>query len=92
MFTVAVYEGALQYGGAEEGGWWFWGGSLVPGTERWALTERGALRLMRRLRKAWPQGGDRSSVWPRERDFDVELFEGVSRAPGWVPEYRPHYE
>jgi len=92
MITLAVYEGGLAYGGPEEGGWWFWAGDLVPGTVRHADTEEEAIETATRLRATYPAGSDRTSVLPRETDYQVEWFEDTDTAPEFVPATRPFYE
>lgn len=91
LWTVAVYEGGLASGGPEEGGWWFWAGELVSRKHR-RFTQWGAYRLSRRLRSRFPQGADRSSVIPRDDDYEVIVFEPGEAAERWYPSVRPHYE
>lgn len=91
-YTIAVYEGGLAYGGAEEGGWWFWAGEYVPGTTRHCDTEERAWDIVREMVARYPAGSDRTNVRPQETDYSVEMFEDRYIAPQYFPDARPHYE
>lgn len=91
-WCVAVYEGGLAYGGAEEGGWWYWAGERVEDSPILnAPSEEEAFGLAAILREYWPQGSDRTNVHPNEDDYEVAVFVG-KEPPRYVPETRPHYE
>lgn len=91
-WSVAVYSGGLQFGGAEEGGWWFWAGELAEGTPvLQAPSEDEAYALAAILRESWPQGVDRTNVHPQDDDFEVEVFPGEV-VPPHVPLVTPFYE
>ena len=95
-YIVAVFDCAQQYGGHEEGGWWYDSGSLVRiirvfknDDHAYAYARR--LNYKLRSRSFGPNCG--------KREYTSVISEGEIRAyvyedkvPNWFPEYRPHYE
>jgi len=88
--TVALYENDREYGGPEEGGWWYDVGTLIPGTQRSFLLEDAPQALVYRdtlvarypYQRGWMSRGEICyvvRVW-KERD-----------APKGYPEVRPRY-
>lgn len=84
--TVAVYCVTREYGGPEEGGWYYDYGMVIPGTQRSYLPEDAPQadiyrETMLHRYADMPRGDVRYSVrvWA-ERD-----------APDIFPEERPHY-
>jgi hypothetical protein len=76
--TVALYENDREYGGPEEGGWWYEVGTLIPGTQRSFLLEDAPQALVYRdtlvarypYQRGWMSRGEVSyvvRVW-KERD------------------------
>lgn len=67
---VAVYAVSREYGGAEEGGWYFDAGELVKEVE--VATEDEAEELRERLRDEYPDTGKSSSVLGGE-DYRISI-------------------
>lgn len=84
--NVNVYEVSRNYGGPEEGGWWYDTGHCVE-TRRCA-TRADAERVQAALRDEYPRTGRRSSVLGGD-DYEVVIEDGPGRD---YPEHRPHYE
>ncbi len=88
--TVAVYEVTRAYGGPEEGGWWYYEGRLVPGTQRSFLVEDAPqadvyhLTLLHRYRE--------DESWMRYQDvrYHVRVW-AEQEAPAKFPSVRPRY-
>ena len=96
MYTVALYLMELNYGGPEEGGWWYEEGELVK-TLRTFEDEEAAVgycaRLSSRLRSrlVGPNAGRPSiSSVASDGEYWAMMFEG--EAPKYFPEETPHYE
>ena len=95
-YLVAAYDCAQNFGGSEEGGWWYDGGELVRvlrvfrnATAAFAYT--GRLNAKLRSRKFGPNAG--------KHDYTSVLSEGEIRAmvyentaPPHFPATRPRYE
>jgi hypothetical protein len=88
--TVALYEIDREYGGPEEGGWWYDVGTLIPGTQRSFLAEDApqaqvyvdTLAARYPYQRGWISRGEVSyvvRVW-KERE-----------APAGFPRVRPRY-
>lgn len=95
-YIVAVYDCAQQWGGREEGGWWYDAGSLVRVIRVFRNEERAydyCRKLNTRLnsRAFGPNQGKReyTSVIS-DGEFRAMVFEGT--APQGFPERRPRYE
>lgn len=95
-FIVAAYDCGQEYGGPEEGGWWYDAGSLVRVLKLFRNEELAfdyCSRLNRRLRskKFGPNQGkhDYTSVLS-EGLILAYVFEDI--APAGFPDHRPHYE
>ena len=94
--VVAVYEINRQYGGPEEGGWWYDAGELAR-IVRVYCSEEAARAYCRRLndrlksRTIGPNTERRelSSVLS-EGEYHAEVWEDT--APASYPDGRPHYE
>ena len=68
----------------------FWAGERVGRTYR-CYTRGGAHRWARWLREAFPPGADRSSVTPRDADYEVVIAWPDEEPLGeWYPPLRPH--
>ena len=88
VWTVAVYDVDRQYGGSEEGGWWFDTGTLI----RKAIVEtyERACELREEWEVEFPYTRKRYSVLGGE-DYNVDIIEGAD-VPLTFPEVYPHYE
>jgi hypothetical protein len=95
-WTVAVYEINRQYGGPEEGGWWFDCGELqsnhpIQGFETFAEAREALTKWDDELERVNKEEGRRhpSSVlcsgW-----LQAHIHEGLP--PKYFPPKRPHYE
>jgi hypothetical protein len=93
VYLVAFYEIDRQYGGPEEGGWWYDSGELVrlhslEGNKEEAYRKsrrlNGLLRLVQRGRKSVG-----SVIYDGGR-FAAVVYK--NKAPDHYPEERPHYE
>lgn len=89
---VNVYAVGRQYGGPEEGGWWYDTGEPVECHRIAAATEEGLRSLCdevaTRLEADYPRTGRRSSVLGGE-DYGVYVEAHEARA---FPDERPYYE
>lgn len=84
---VTVYELGREYGGSEEGGWWYDTGEVVLTRPLRAGEDREL--VLAALAAEFPSGTHRFSVRPRGRDYSIE-FGG---APGQdFPAETPRYE
>lgn len=94
MFTVAVYELNQEYGGPEEGGWWYTAGSLQYVSrvfEDKAKAEAHASRMNRTF--AYMVRGVGKRCWSAVYSgghYDALVYEG--EAPAYFPQSRPYYE
>lgn len=86
---VNIYEVDREYGGPEEGGWWFTSGTLVHSEELVGTHEAREARLAA-LESEYPYSGDSGLVNYDGGDFHIY----VEDAPGasYFPEERPRYE
>lgn len=83
---VAVYDVDLEYGGPEEGGWWYDTGICLMNVACESYEQ--AQEVQEQLRQEYPDTGKRNSVLSGE-DYNVV----IEHRPGKnYPEYRPHYE
>jgi hypothetical protein len=93
MFVLAFYEIDREYGGAEEGGWWYDTGrlvrsfKLVRNEEKAVQTMDRANRLLKRLQR---NKRSESSVIYSGGRHRVYVF--ADTAPRRFPEERPYYE
>lgn len=83
---VNAYEVSRQYGGPEEGGWWFDSGDPVH-SQRYP-TEAAARAAADRARAKFPRTDKRYSVLGGE-DYQVCIEPHPARS---YPTERPHYE
>lgn len=95
-YIVAVYECNMEFGGPEEGGWWFDSGSLtrimkVFKSEDLAYDYARKLNNKLKSRVTGPNFGrhDYSSV-VSEGEYRAYVYD--DHAPKYFPEERPHYE
>jgi hypothetical protein len=88
VFFVGVYDVNRNYGGPEEGGWWFDSGELIKTVVAANRTEAESVRDV--LQNDYPHSRKRYSVLGGE-DYDIYIFEGKLPDP-YFPEERPHYE
>lgn len=93
FYTIAFYEIDRQYGGPEEGGWWYNSGNLerVITTE---LNEDKAYALCRRANHLLDMLQKRRtsiySVTYNGGRYEAQCYNG--NAPSYYPTIRPHYE
>ena len=83
---VNVYEVDRNYGGPEEGGWWFDSGTVVNTFQMVSRNQANALAEL--LRNVFSDAGNRYSMAQREADYRV-VVEGEAGAD-W-PTERPYY-
>lgn len=83
---VNVYDVIRNYGGPEEGGWWYDSGEPIESHPVTSMEEAEALRA--ELENDFPRTGKRYSVLG---GFDYDIFIEDHPAEEW-PAYRPHYE
>lgn len=91
--VITVFEAGREYGGPEEGGWWYDTGEPVlavpiihlDSTDLWTDEVRAAWDW---LRTAFPRTGNRGRVHGGE-DYDIVAGRHVGEA---FPKERPHYE
>ncbi len=85
---VCVYDVGREYGGPEEGGWWYDTGDPMWETAAAFATEAEAVKYADLLRADFPPTGRRSSVLGGD-DYNVEISREL---PAFYPAERPHYE
>lgn len=85
-YYVNVYRVTREYGGPEEGGWWFDTGE--PVMTQWSPTAEGADQVWEDLREQYPDTGKRDSVLGGD-DYSVRIEPHEGKA---YPEEYPHYE
>jgi len=92
-YVIAAYEIDRQYGGSEEGGWWYDSGELVrvlgvraSEDEAYAL----ARRLNGWMKRLQCDKRDVGSVLYDGGRYAIEVYENVP--PAFYPAQRPHYE
>lgn len=85
---VAVYMVGTNYGGPEEGGWWYEVGDIVS-CEVWPSQEQANARA-EVLQEVYPNTGKRSSFGQDKEDHDVVVTDTLP-APSF-PAVTPHYE
>lgn len=88
VWFVAVYAVGTNYGGPEEGGWWYDAGDVVH--LEVALDEASARTRADELRLQYPYTGKRSSFGSDKEDHDVTFTDTLPRPS--FPAVRPHYE
>ena len=100
---LAVYELQQNYGGGEEGGWWYDSGEVVETQtvrvsfreDRTPYLEEGERAFLGKLAEKWATDYDgfgtthRTSTRPRGRDFSWQVEWDT---PEDFPKRRPHYE
>lgn len=85
---VTVFELTQEYGGPEEGGWWYHAGQVEVSLPLHELAPMEISTLSTYLGKMYPEGKNRFSVAPRGRDYEVRF----AMDPGEdFPEMRPQY-
>jgi len=92
-YVVALYEIDREYGGSEEGGWWYDTGELnrvlcVCRTEEQAYQKANRANALLRVLQRGKR--DVGSVLYRGGRHAAEVFERI--APKYIPEERPRYE
>lgn len=86
---VAVYEVTRNFGGHEEGGWWYDAGERILIQRFTNLEDAGDFAS--HLREGdYPKTGKRYSVLGGD-DYDVEIWDDEI-PPKYFPEERPYYE
>ena len=100
---LAVFELQQNYGGAEEGGWWYDSGEVVETQtvrvsfkeDRTPYLEEGERAFLGKLAEKWATDYEgfgtthRTSTRPRGRDFSWQVEWGQ---PEDFPKHRPRYE
>lgn len=86
---LVVHEMSREYGGPEEGGWYYDAGEVEVNLPLHDLDDDEVFALYNLALKMFPQTKSRFSVAPRERDFNLTFSE--TRGEDY-PETRPHYE
>lgn len=84
-----IHEVDREYGGPEEGGWWFDSGTVEVAIPLHDLDEDEVFTLYNLMLKAFPNTGASGSVVRREGDWRITF--GETRGADY-PEVRPHYE
>lgn len=83
---VAVYECDREYGGPEEGGWWFESGELV---HKITVPAGEVRQVIARLKQTYPYTGKRGSVNYSGGDYSIEVWD--EQPPVRFPKERPYY-
>ena len=94
LLSVALYQEDQQYGGPEEGGWWYDAGELLHRPARYFRNEDAAYAYARRFNDLLHHYVNRhrpsySSVLSEGRVVAM-VHEG--HPPAYYPATRPHYE
>ena len=93
VYILAIYEIDRQYGGPEEGGWWFDSGELIRVVKTFR-TEQEAFEKCRRanilLRKLQGNHLSVNSVNYTGGRYAFDVYKDI--APSHYPETRPYYE
>jgi hypothetical protein len=84
---VNVYEVDRQYGGPEEGGWWYDTGEVVL-SERFYNLDAAEARV-KELADEYPKTGFSSSVIYSGGDYRIWIEDEPAQN---YPDNRPHYE
>ena len=88
-FHVGIYEVTREYGGPEEGGWYFDEGILLDSEIVETLQE--ALDQQHLYRTEYPNDGrNRFSAAPQGVDYEYEI--STNPLPKHFPEEKPRYE
>ena len=94
-FKIAVYKVYRNYGGPEEGGWWYNSGDLVTQSRRRFSDEMEAIKYANKLRHRV----DRLWNMPRGSESDIYSVSGryqfqvmvARRHEDFFPQERPYY-
>lgn len=94
MFIVAIYEKGQEYGGSEEGGWWYNTGTLMRVSRKFS-SRRNAYDYASRMNRLFTYRvrGVGKKYWSAIYSgghFEAQVYEGV--APEYYPQQRPFYE
>ena len=92
-YVIAIYEADRQFGGPEEGGWWYESGTLCRIVATEVNEERAydtCYRVQRILNCLQRNKRSISSVAYRGGRHVAQVFRHT--APQAYPEVRPHYE
>lgn len=88
--TIAVYEVSRQYGGPEEGGWYYDAGTLVAGTQR-SFTDEDAPQAAVYLNSMLHRyRSDDRIRWSDQTNYHVRVWTEED-APKQFPKERPYY-
>jgi len=85
---VNVYEVDRNYGGPEEGGWWYDSGEPVASIQ---CDERQVEQVKTYLWTMYPQINAKRQRYSVNGGYDLEIHVEEHFAKPW-PETRPHYE
>lgn len=88
--TIAVYEVSRQYGGPEEGGWWYDAGDLVAGTQRSFLVEDAPQAIVYQATLLHRYRADDNVRYRDQPNFHVRVWHD-EEAPKGFPSRRPQY-
>ncbi len=94
VFTVAAYSETREYGGPEEGGWWYNLAQLIRPLKMFKsfeAAERYADRLTERLNSPIGPNHGRRSKYSVIGDPEVCVKVCEERVPAQFPEERPYY-
>jgi len=92
-YSVAVYLCDREYGGPEEGGWWFDTGDIVKLIRTFKSEEKAiafADRMQRLIDRIINKGRRPISSVLSEGQYFAEVHDGLP--PEHYPTTRPHYE
>jgi hypothetical protein len=85
---LTVHELSREFGGPEEGGWWYDSGEVEVSIPLHDMDEDEVFTLYTLLQKAFPRTHYSSSVAPRGGDWSISF--GETRGENF-PEERPYY-
>lgn len=89
-YGVAVYELDRYYGGPEEGGWWYNGGTLVHEEIGYPDEDSASARVKELESGEFRTTGDLYSVVYRGGAYDVRLIRPGVAVPDRFSEYQPY--
>ena len=88
FWKISIYSMDREYGGCEEGGWWYDCGDKVKEIKKTFLDKDTALKFARRLNKLLVKKfNDKSNLF-KER-YSAEVF--YRGTPNYFPSRRPYY-
>lgn len=94
IYSVAIYNEQLAYGGPEEGGWWYDAGEIVARPVRYFRDEEQAFAYARRInRHLHNLINDRKRYRYSDVNSDGRIVADVhaGHPPQFYPQERPRY-